>query len=329
MAALHSIKRIKVLRRIARYLALVSILAFVLLAVYNSWYQSLPLNEQVVDFTMATLETATNLRHFNTILLTAEDLKKALMQSGGFLATVSKHHSKPAICVVDPGITECRNMGFGAFLLYTLDQIVACRALGTNQTTVKWRACNSVCSRDPKVNSWNWYFEPVNQGLESKVEKVLCPVKIDVTSILDNSFRDRNDVEGYEKSKIITTQERIRVNELISQYVKPNSRIREKVMMFHRRYLEGFTVLGVQVRGTDHWRETSEQRLPSLMSWVKRAQEILETLPRPRKIFIASDNNEIIEKFVNVFGVKTVSLSSFLLIFLLFIFRANVFSNKL
>ena len=211
------------------------------------------------------------------------------------------------VCVVDPAIINCKAMGFAAFVLHTLDHIVACRALGINQTTVLWRACNSVCSQDPKVNSWNWYFHPVNQGLESKVEKVLCPVKIDVTSILDNSFRDRNDVKGYEKSKIITTQERMRVNELISQYVKPNSRIREKVMMFHRRYLEGFTVLGVQVRGTDHWKETSEQRLPSLMSGVKRAQEILETLPRPRKIFIASDNNEIIQKFLPYFGKETVS----------------------
>ena len=53
--------------------------------------------------------------------------------------------------------------------------------------------------------------------------------------------------------------------------------------------------------------ETSEKKLPSLMSWVKRARSILETLPRPRKIFIASDNNEVIKKFVAYFGKETVS----------------------
>ena len=325
MVALRSLKRLTILRRNTRCLTLVC-LAFVLLLVYNSGHQSIiSLNSQVVDFTLTTLETATNLPHFNPIELTADDLKKALMQSGDFLVTVSKNRGKnaSAVCVVEPGITECRNMGFAAFLLYTLDQIMICRALGINQTTVKWRACNSVCSQDPKVNSWNWYFEPVNQGLESKVGNVLCPVWIGdtknilkylnktteagVISILDNSFRDRTDVEGYEESRIITTQERIRINEMIRQYVKPNSRIGQKVKMFYRRYLAGFAVLGVHVRGTDHWAETSEKRLPSLMSWVRRAKLILETLPRPRKIFIASDNNEIVEKFVDELGVETVS----------------------
>ena len=112
---------------------------------------------------------------------------------------------------------------------------------------------------------------------------------------------------GYEDSKIITTQERMRINKLLRQYVKPNSRIREKLRMFYHRYLAGFTVLGVHVRGTDHWMETSEQKLPSLMSWLQRAQSIIETLPRPRKIFIASDNNEVIKKFVTYFGKETVS----------------------
>ncbi|KAL9962950.1 hypothetical protein ACROYT_G032108 [Oculina patagonica] len=106
---------------------------------------------------------------------------------------------------------------------------------------------------------------------------------------------------------IITTQERMRVNELIQQYVKPNSRIKEKVRMFYQRYLAGFTVLGVHVRGTDHWKETSEKRLPSLMSWVKRARSILDTLPRPRKIFMSSDNHEVIHMFVSLFGKETVS----------------------
>ena len=108
---------------------------------------------------------------------------------------------------------------------------------------------------------------------------------------------------------MITTQKRLRLNKLIHQYVKPNSRIKEKVKMFYQRYVVGFTVLGVHVRGTDHWMETSEKRLPSLMSWVKKAHSILETLPRPRKIFIASDNHEAIKEFVIHFGKESVSIT--------------------
>ena len=137
---------------------------------------------------------------------------------------------------MDPALIDCHGMGFAAFLLYTLDHILQCLALGINRPVVFWRAGNSVCSRNPRVNSWDWYFEPVNGGLESEVENVLCPLMVDlqrffnktaapfhVRPIIDNSFKNRNDMEGFENSKIITTQERLRVNKLIHQYAKPNS----------------------------------------------------------------------------------------------------------
>ena len=244
----------------------------------------------------------------------ADDFKIALMkqQNPLFLAATRINHERAtgsAVCVVDPAITDCQNMGFAAFLLYTLDHILQCRAFGIHQPTVFWRACNSVCSRDPRVNSWDWYFEPVNRGLESEVENVFCPLTLDDSpTIIDNSFTNRSDIEIYKDGKIITTQERLRVNRLLHKYVKPNSRIQEKVEMFYQQLLVGVTVLGVHVRRTDHWKETSEKRLPSLMSWVKKAQSILETLPRPRNIFIASDNNEVIKKFVNYFGTEIVNL---------------------
>ena len=253
----------------------------------------------------------------DTILLTTENLKNAFIKSNGFLGATRTNRGKTpgsAVCVVDPAITDCQNMGFAAFLLYTLDHIIFCRALGINQATIFWRACNSACSSDPRVNSWDWYFEPINHGLESKVENVFCPLRsdgpsaVEVGTIIGNSFKNRTDVDGFEDSRLITTHERIRVNKLIQQYVKPNSRIKEKVRKFYQRYLAGFTVLGVHVRGTDHWIETSEKKLPSLMSWVKRARSVLETLPRPRKIFVASDNHEVVKKFVAYFGKETVSL---------------------
>ena len=252
----------------------------------------------------------------------ADDFKTAFMkrQNRPFLAATRTNSGKTsgsAVCVVDPAITDCKNVGFAAFLLYTLDYIIVCSALGINQPTVLWRACNSVCSKDPRVNSWDWYFQPVNQGLESKVKNVLCPLWItdgieDLSSLrpsLNVNFKELAVMDVFKSSKTITTHERMRVNKLTQQYVKPNSRIKEKVRKFYQRYLAGFTVLGVHVRGTDHWIETSEKSLPSLMSWVKRARSILETLPRPRKIFIASDNNEAIQNFVNVFGKETVSFN--------------------
>ncbi|KAL9962928.1 hypothetical protein ACROYT_G032083 [Oculina patagonica] len=298
------VKPLNVERFVARYFVPLTF-AFALCVLYTYQYEFSYLETNLQDSVSKT-ETTEDLKRFGE-----EDLKNAFIKLNGFLAATRKNHGKTtgsAVCVVDPAITDCKTMGIAAFLLHTLDHIIFCHALGIDQPTVFWRACNSVCSRDPTVNSWNWYFEPVNHGLESKVENVFCPLRIDDVNglITDNSFRNRTDVAGFEDGRIITTQERMRVNKLIQQYVKPNSRIKEKVRMFYQRYLAGFTVLGVHVRGTDHWSETSEKRLPSLMSWVKRARSILETLPRPRKIFIASDNHEVVENFVISFGKETV-----------------------
>ena len=277
------------------------------------YHQSVFSEKQMQDAAASTPETS----GINAISATAEDLKNALIKSGGFLAATKKNSGKitgTTVCVVDPAITDCQNVGFAAFLLYTLDYIILCRALGIHRPTMFWRACNSVCSKDPTVNSWDWYFEPVNRGLDSRVDSVFCPLRadgapaLDVGSVINNSFKNRTDVEGFEYSRIITTQERFRVNNLIRQYIKPNLRIMTKVKLFYSKHLAGFTVLGIHVRGTDHWRETSKQTLPSLKSWIKRAESILVTLPRPRKIFIASDNHEVIKKFVIYFGKEIVSI---------------------
>jgi len=269
----------------------------------------------------ATVSTS-KIRIINPRLSTAEHVINVFVKANGFLAATRKNRGQIstafAVCVVDPALTECDVMGFAAFLLQTLDQIMLCSALGSNRPVVYWRLCYSACSRDPRVNSWDWYFEPVNRGLESQVERVLCPVFADqdpeklfqghpdLRPILNNSFKNRTKVAGFENGGIITREVRLRINILIKQYVKPNSRITEKVETFYHRYLAGYTILGVHVRGTDHWEETNEHRLPPLMSWVKSAKTIFKTLPHPKKIFIASDNNEVIKKFVAIFGKAAV-----------------------
>ena len=252
----------------------------------------------------------------STPVPSVENVAIASIRSNAFLAAtmINKGRLYPsAVCVVDPAIIECTGLGFAAFLLKTLDHIRFCGFLGIHRPVVYWRACNVVCSRNPRVNSWNWYFEPVNPVLETQVEKVLCIILPNENvfggrfiPILDSSFRNRSMMKGYGYSKIITDRERKQVNKLINQYVTPNSRMKEKVRAFHDRHLAGFNLLGVHVRGTDHWMETPEQKLPPLLSWVNKAAEILETLPHPRKVFIASDNDEVIKSFVEFFGKEKV-----------------------
>lgn len=214
-------------------------------------------------------------------------------------------------CVVDPALTECEGIGFASFVLLTLDFIFACNIIGNTTVTVFWRNCFSGCSKDPRLNSWEWYFEPVNGGIETKVKKVICPVsgelKIsgiqpELKPVLGKSFRNRSDVPGYVKNSIITAEERLRVNRWLKRFVRPNARIAQKVDDFYNRHLAGNGLLGVRVRGTDHWKEAREKKLPPISHWVTNAALIFDSLPKPSKMFIASDNDEIITEFVRQFG---------------------------
>ena len=242
------IKRLEVFRLVFRYRVHLLALAVLSYLLYNYC--------QLCETTNRDFASISTSKTRNT--LKAEDVMKALLKSpGGFLAATKTNRGQISTgssgCVVDPAIRDCTGMGFSAFLLRTLDHIRLCHALGIDSVTVLWRACNSVCSWDPRVNSWEWYFEPVNRGLETQVERVVCPVdEGDMFRIipglnptLENSFKDRTGVEGYEDSKIISVQERMSVNNVIQQYVKPNARITEKVRTFYHQHLAGYTVLGV------------------------------------------------------------------------------------
>ena len=73
----------------------------------------------------------------------------------------------------------------------------------------------------------------------------------DSPTIIDNSFTNRSDIEIYKDGKIITTQERLRANRLLHEYVKPNSRIQEKVETFYQQLLAGVNVCFRSSRSKD------------------------------------------------------------------------------
>ena len=95
----------------------------------------------------------------NTRSLKAEYLLQEIIKSNGFLAATRTNNenkilsSGHRLCVVDPALSDCQTMGFAALLLRTIDDILLCEALGSDRPVVYWKACKSVCSRDPRVNS--------------------------------------------------------------------------------------------------------------------------------------------------------------------------------
>ena len=83
-----------------------------------NYHQSVILEKQMQDTAVLTSETTDT----NAISLTAEDLKNALIKSEGFLAATRKNSREitgTTLCVVDPAITDCQNVGFAASALHT------------------------------------------------------------------------------------------------------------------------------------------------------------------------------------------------------------------
>lgn len=234
------------------------------------------------------------------------------------------------VCVSEPTVLECLEIGFAALLLATLDHVSYCRMLGISKVTIHWKNCQSCCAKDPHTNSWPAFFEPLNTGTELNANKVLCLGGIIVgrvlasesakstshfsqekikqtngilrrSSLLDVGFRKRQSLPGYEEGAVITPELRRWVYGLISEHVRPQRSVQSRVDQFYMKYMHGYNALGVHVRATDHEAETEEKKLPAMEKWLQDAAAIFETLQEPKKIFLASDNNEIIDRFVEHF----------------------------
>ena len=266
------------------------------------------------------------------------DIVLRVLQRGFFAAiTKTKHISSDTVCVSEPTILDCGNVGFAALLLATLDHVSYCDMLGIQNVSIKWNNCQTVCIRNPRINSWPVYFEPMNTGIELNASKVLClggiiagPVLTQelartvkrlntkqiqesnwasrTSSLLEVGFRKRQSLPGYEKGSLITSKLRKWVKDMITKYIRPQKRIELRVDEFYRNNMEGFSVLGVHIRGTDHWMEMEEQALPEIEQWINDTQIIFETIEEPKKIFIASDNDESVERFVEHFGKNKVNI---------------------
>ena len=269
---------------------------------------------------------------FNVTKLVLKELQE------GFFAAITENSDSPflnAVCVSEPTLLECGSPGFAALLLATLDHVSYCHMLGIHNVMIQWKNCQTSCIKDPQINSWPAYFESLNLDIELNASNVLClggliggrvlasetartvkrlnPQQIKqfnwasrTNSLLEVGFRKRQSLPGYEEGAIITSELRKWVNKMTAEYVRPQKSIKMQVDHFYNNNMRGFNVLGVHVRGTDHWVEIEEKVLPLIEQWIQDAQAVLERLEEPKKIFLASDNEETIERFEEYFGKNKV-----------------------
>ena len=276
---------------------------------------------------------------FNVTGLVLNELHK------GFFAAISVKEASVSpldsvVCVSEPTVLECQEAGFAALLLATLDHVAYCHTLGVRKVTIQWKNCESSCTRDPHTNSWPAFFEPLNAGTELSADKVLCLGGIIVgrvlaresarsltrlsaqqikqlnivsrqSSLLDVGFRKRRSLPGYEEGAIITSELRKWAYTLITEHFRPQKSILTRVNKFYTDNMRGFSILGVHVRATDHSAEIEDHTLPTMEKWIHDAEALFEKLREPKRIFLASDNYEIIVRFGEHFGKNKVRHEDF------------------
>lgn len=301
-------------------------------------YNDAILKDKGVIFTEETKLSRLNSKHqhdsFNVTDLVLNELHK------GFFAAISENEASGSsldsvVCVSEPTVLECQEAGFAALLLATLDHVSYCNTLGIRKVTIHWKNCQSSCTKDPQTNSWPAFFEPTNAGTVLGADKVLCLGGIIVgrvlaresarsltrlsgqqikkfnivsreSSLLDVGFRKRQSLPGYEEGAIITSELRKWAYSLMTEHFRPRRSILSRVNEFYTNNMRGFSILGVHVRGTDHSAEIEDHTLPTMKKWIHDAEALFESLREPKRIFLATDNYEIIARFVDHFGKNKV-----------------------
>jgi len=221
------------------------------------------------------------------------------------------------------------NGGFGAILLHTFDHINLCLKLGA-KPTVFWRQCGTICPKDPKVNAWELYFEPINPNIVENAGRVVClggfngPDWSWITELRESHKTYKDFKEAYSKRQpkesivnfsfqqrvkngfygegLITPEIKFKTHHLIRKFIQVQPKIQNKVEVFFNKKLAGKVVLAVHIRGTDHYIETDESRLTPLTAYIENTKKIMANNPLINAIFVASDNNESIKEFVKEFG---------------------------
>ena len=241
-------------------------------------------------------------------------------------------------CISEPFINNCYedgSAGFASLVIITLDHLRFChRSKGI--PTVRWRNCYGGCKPDANIDSFPFYFKPLNIGIENSAKKVLCfgdsiwdfpdylfsnalPTnnvqnvfgqisnKQKFKPVLDFSFRERSGLtDFYAPEDLITSQLRHEMNFILRKYLKVNSKIMMKVNQFYSEFMKDYNVLGIHVRGTDHWSENANFKLPTVRQWIDEADRVLQSLDEPRRIFLASDSHEVVSRFIESFGKEKV-----------------------
>lgn len=179
---------------------------------------------------------------------------------------------------------------------------------------------------------WEYYFEPLVPGYPAATipEPVRTIIRksrpladevgyfVDGTYFVSTHFGDHPSLRGDALAipyRWDDPDEALRreAKGIIDGYVRPRDYILRKADAFFTEHLSGHYVIGVHARGTD---ATSKDELRSfrqgslvLSRYIRAIERLLDCEPAAR-IFVASDEQESVDRLVDAFGARVIAYDS-------------------
>jgi hypothetical protein len=183
-----------------------------------------------------------------------------------------------------------------------------------------------------KETVWEYYFEPVvraypTSSIPPHIREIIAanppsPFEVgyfaDEHTFISNHFGDHPELTGKALSIPYLMDDpddglRRETHDIIRCFVRPRDYIQQKANHFFQQYMNGHSLIGVHVRGTD---ATSPQEIRLhrhgslvLSEYVTAIQRFLEAQPVAR-IFVATDAQSSLEYLKHAFGSRIVAYPS-------------------
>jgi hypothetical protein len=141
-------------------------------------------------------------------------------------------------------------------------------------------------------NIWEHFFEQLSFPPRSFL------MRKKTASYRDLSITDRNVYNLY-KSGVGWRQQ---YHSAFKKYIRIKPHILQKVDQTYSRYLAGKYCIGIHIRNDVHKREQPDGQMPPLEHYMSEIKRIIFSKKEEVKIFLATDVEEYVERFKNVFG---------------------------
>jgi hypothetical protein len=102
---------------------------------------------------------------------------------------------------------------------------------------------------------------------------------------------------------------RRRYHSAYEKYIRMKPRILQKVEETYSGYLAGKYCVGVHIRNDVHKREQPDGQMPPLEHYIALIRGIISSKSEESKIFLATDVEEYVSRFRDVFAEKVIALS--------------------